>query len=356
MKNGETSLILITKAEQMLVKATTIQKAKELKDLALTAKQWATRKGLGKEIINHCHVYAIRAEIRMGELLIATERAKGTDKGGRQYVDGHHPLPSNPPPTLAELHISKNESAQAQKLAEAPKEIKKKADAGEISHSRALQMVAKADREEARHEAALKIEITNPGIIVGDFRDHAEEIPDGSLNLIFTDPPYSRKDIDLLPGLAEFAAAKLADGGSLLCYVGHLQLMAALEIFKEKLRFWWIICCLHSGGNTLMREYGIYAGWKPILWFVKKTRDNPNIIVNDVISGGKEKDRHEWQQAEAEAEYWINKLCPEGGFVCDPFLGSGTTAIAAAKLGRKWMGFEIDTDTAKMASKRISEL
>ena len=50
----------------------------------------------------------------MGEMLAQTERAKGTDKGGRPKIDGDRALPSNPPPTLAELHVSKRESAEAQ--------------------------------------------------------------------------------------------------------------------------------------------------------------------------------------------------------------------------------------------------
>lgn len=356
MSNGETSIVLMTRAEQMLVKATTIQKAKELKDLALTAKQWATRKGLGKKIIQHCELYAIEAEIRMGELLATTERAKGTAGKGRPKIGSHHALPPNSEPTLAELGITKNESANAQKLATAPVKIKEKLRAGEIKLNTVRVIIKKLDREKERQKAASEIKDINPGIIIGDFREHAKEIPDGSLNLIFTDPPYSQNAIELFPDLAEFAAAKLGDGGSLLCYVGHLQLMDALEIFKKHLRFWWVICCLHSGGKTLMREYGIYSGWKPILWFVKKTRDNPNILVNDVVSGGKEKEHHEWQQAEKEAEYWIDKLCPADGIVCDPFLGSGTTAVAAEKLGRKWIGFEIDADTAKLSGKRISDL
>ena len=42
-----------------------------------------------------------KRESAEAQMLAQTERAKGTDKGGRQYVDGNMPLPSNPPPTLA---------------------------------------------------------------------------------------------------------------------------------------------------------------------------------------------------------------------------------------------------------------
>ncbi len=210
-------------------------------------------------------------------------------------------------------------------------------------------------RETKRKEAAAKCRTMNKQIIVGDFRDHADKIPDGSLSLIFTDPPYDRKAAILFDGLGEFADRKLAEGGSLICYVGQINLSAAMVALQKSLRYWWTICCLHSGKKTLMREYGIRAAWKPILWFVKGTRDNKQDIVTDVVSGGQEKEDHKWQQAELEAAYWIEHLTPKDGIVCDPFLGSGTTAIAANSLKRKWIGFEIDPVTAQAASARIGQ-
>jgi len=43
----------------------------------------------------------------------------------------------------------------------------------------------------------------------------------------------------------------------------------------------------------------------------------------------------------------------EGEFVFDPFLGSGTTAAVAAKLGRRFLGIEIDEKFACLAAKRV---
>lgn len=40
--------------------------------------------------------------------------------------------------------------------------------------------------------------------------------------------------------------------------------------------------------------------------------------------------------------------------VCDPFLGSGTTAIAAEALGREWIGMDISKDYCKLARERIA--
>jgi site-specific DNA-methyltransferase (adenine-specific) len=51
----------------------------------------------------------------------------------------------------------------------------------------------------------------------------------------------------------------------------------------------------------------------------------------------------------------IQCFCPEGGIVLDPFIGSGTTAIAALKLNRKFIGFEISKDYCELANERIEK-
>jgi site-specific DNA-methyltransferase (adenine-specific) len=43
------------------------------------------------------------------------------------------------------------------------------------------------------------------------------------------------------------------------------------------------------------------------------------------------------------------------GVVCDPFMGSGTTGVAAVKLGRRFIGIEIEEKYFSIACKRISD-
>lgn len=209
------------------------------------------------------------------------------------------------------------------------------------------------NRQTKRKEAAAK---TEPqffdNVHIGDFRTLTEKVADGSLSLIFTDPPYDKKAQQLFDGIGEFAASKLCEGGSLICYVGQTQVPTAITDLQKHLRYWWTLCCIHTGGANLMNEYGIRCGWKAVFWFVKGTRDNKEDIVSDVMSGGREKSHHDWQQSQSEAEYWIDHLCPADGIVCDPFLGGGTTAAAAIKLNRKWIGFEKDHDQAVLAMSR----
>jgi modification methylase len=44
----------------------------------------------------------------------------------------------------------------------------------------------------------------------------------------------------------------------------------------------------------------------------------------------------------------------EGDLILDPFIGSGTTAVAAEELGRKWVGIEKDKKSVELANNRVS--
>jgi SOS regulatory protein LexA len=50
---------------------------------------------------------------------------------------------------------------------------------------------------------------------------------------------------------------------------------------------------------------------------------------------------------------FIQCFCPPGGIVLDPFMGSGTTAVAAVKLDRNFIGFEISKEYCTIAKQRL---
>ena len=58
---------------------------------------------------------------------------------------------------------------------------------------------------------------------------------------------------------------------------------------------------------------------------------------------------------EALVEPCILAGCPAGGLVLDPFTGSGTVGAVARRLGREFVGAELNPDYAEMARKRIAE-
>ena len=54
------------------------------------------------------------------------------------------------------------------------------------------------------------------------------------------------------------------------------------------------------------------------------------------------------------AERLIRMFSSVGDTVLDPFLGTGTTAVAAAKTGRNSIGFEVDEHYFDLAHRRIA--
>lgn len=62
---------------------------------------------------------------------------------------------------------------------------------------------------------------------------------------------------------------------------------------------------------------------------------------------------HPTQKPEKLLAKIILASCPPGGLVLDPFLGSGTSAVVARKLGRHFLGFELDLEYCLLALRRL---
>jgi len=194
-----------------------------------------------------------------------------------------------------------------------------------------------------------------PGLYHGDFRELSEQIANDSVDLVFTDPPYNGKSVDLYGDAARVAKRILKPGASFVAYSGQSHLPEILSKCSVYLQYWWTIAGVHGGGNQILNKLGVRCGWKPLVWFVKGTRGDVQNILLDTIKGDREKDEHEWQQSEEEAYYYIEKLTTSDGLVVDFFVGGGTTMTAAKRLGRKWIGFEVNASSIERASKRINE-
>jgi site-specific DNA-methyltransferase (adenine-specific)/modification methylase len=65
---------------------------------------------------------------------------------------------------------------------------------------------------------------------------------------------------------------------------------------------------------------------------------------------------HPTQKPEEMLKRIIIASSNKGDLVLDPFLGSGTTAVIAKKLGRNWIGIEQSSKYAEMAKTRISRV
>jgi len=156
------SLVIFSKAAELLVQANTIQKAKELKSMAIVAGEWAKQKGMGREAIQHCRSYELRAERRMGECLLETERATGAKGIGKSVVTN-----GDRTPKLSDLNITKRESAEAQLLAKLPVKMFEEVVAGEKTKTQV--------RRERNKEEILKKVAT---------------LPRGTYRVFYADPPW----------------------------------------------------------------------------------------------------------------------------------------------------------------------
>ena len=72
--------------------------------------------------------------------------------------------------------------------------------------------------------------------------------------------------------------------------------------------------------------------------------------------GPQERPLHPWQQALEPVWHWIRQVSEPGELVVDPFLGSGTTAVAAVLEGRRFLGCDLDPGCAETTRRRLVDL
>lgn len=171
---------------------------------------------------------------------------------------------------------------------------------------------------------------------VGKARDVMADIPDCSVNLVLTDPPYGDQAQPLYEWLAEWSARVLIPGGSLICYTGQSRLNRDMRIFDRHLRYWWLLTMKHDRAQRLPGKF-IVAESKPVLWYVKEFRRG-RTLVNDMISSERDRSAHPWAQGSGGVAFLIENLTEPGEFIADPFAGTGRWGEIAAQMGRRWVG------------------
>lgn len=133
------------------------------------------------------------------------------------------------------------------------------------------------------------------------------------------------------------------------------------------------------GDQTVVKEQQGQASWiksKPTAELIKQRTVREGIDTRgggqgsgEIVSGLTRNARSVWSiptQPYPDAHYAVfpEELvrrvvlagCPEGGVVLDPFLGSGTTALVARRLGRRALGIELNPAYAEQAAKRTRQL
>lgn len=246
-------------------------------------------------------------------------------------------------------------------------------------------------------------------VVCSDITEALPMLPDGFADLIILDPPYnlSRRFGDihfartsdeqyedyLRSWLPEVCRKLKSDGSLYLC--GDWHCTSALQrVLSEELTILNRITWQREKGR------GARANWKNSMediWFAVKNPDNYNFNLDAVKirrrvkapymnDKGQPKD---WQKTKegkfrdtCPGNFWDDISVPfwsmpentdhptqkpeklyaklilassqKGDIVFDPFMGSGTSAVVAKKLGRDFLGIEISEDYCLLAQKRLN--
>lgn len=219
------------------------------------------------------------------------------------------------------------------------------------------------ERKEANKNPAITVTEDDVEVFVGDVRTGLPQIKDGSVDVVFVDPPYGREAVEeLYRYIASVAGRILREGGSLAVMCGGAYLDKAMrELATDKsLRYNWTIAYLcKSNGSPLIHSRKVATATKFVLWYVKGSYDGK--IVYDFVEAppddGTDKEHHVWGQSVAGVKEILRRLSKDGDTVCDLMCGGGSTVVAALELGgRKIIACDVDKEAVRTTQRRVRRL
>lgn len=189
----------------------------------------------------------------------------------------------------------------------------------------------------------------------GSFQTVLSDVQD--VDLILTDPPYPYKFIDVWSDLGAWAAQALKPGALLVAYSGQYWLggrravkthpaeRGVVQRLAEHLEFVVMTWLSTPGANVAVHQVPVMSGGKPILFYARPgTYDGPlrEVPPAEVVSPRRTREMHKWEQHLIPARELVERYSEPGDLVAEPFLGSGTFALAALQAGRRVVGAELD--------------
>jgi len=214
-------------------------------------------------------------------------------------------------------------------------------------------------------------------IVCGDCLELLKEIPDKSIDLVLTDPPYN---IGFIPQRGTFDAIKndnlnwekfgkfiqpilnnfyriLKDNSVAYIFTG----------FSSSSSFYYQYL-INAGFNVkcqlvwVKNNFGIGYHFRPQhedIWVCFKGNPPPpknaisSVIFESKVSSSKQ--FHSCQKPLSLIRRLIQQYTKEKEIILDSFVGSGSVAVASKQLNRKFIGIEIEEDFCKIAEKRLKE-
>ena len=203
----------------------------------------------------------------------------------------------------------------------------------------------------------MKVEIGNATLYLGDCMDILPTLD--KVDAVITDPPYgigaAKKDF------APRGKAKPRDYGGGDDWDNCTPSVELIDAIRSKADW-----CLLFGGNYFFLPPS--SCW--LVWDKLNSGDFADCELawtnwpkavrrlqwrwNGMIRQGNEERYHPTQKP-LEVMKWVITLCPKSETILDPFMGSGTTGVAAIQLGRKFIGIEREPKYFEIACKRIEQ-
>lgn len=222
------------------------------------------------------------------------------------------------------------------------------------------------------------IKTNNLWLMQGDCLERMKEIPDGSIDMILTDPPYlmTKRGKSCRPNYMKSGMSNNLFDGELPNTAGWMKL--CYEKLKDGSHFY-----VFTNTNSLQDflNEAIEQGFKlhnvismikdtkmPNRWYLKYTeivlffRKGKAVPINDMTSRDyefvtmptqKNGKLHISQKPLCFIEKLIANSSHEGYTVLDLFMGSGTTGVACVNLNRSFIGIELDENYFNIAKDRI---
>lgn len=203
-------------------------------------------------------------------------------------------------------------------------------------------------------------------IIRGDCIEILPTLPAGCIDFVLTDPPYlvsyrsrSGRSIKndtrsewLEPAFAEIYRALKRDAFCVSFY-GWPKVERFMHAWKRA-GFYPVGHLVWTKTYPSNRQYVAYQHETAYL-LAKGRPPLPKDPLPDVLawkySGNR---RHPMEKTEEALEPIITAFSPPGGIVLDPFCGSGSTAAAAKRHGRHYLGIELDERYWRIANDRLN--
>lgn len=203
-----------------------------------------------------------------------------------------------------------------------------------------------------------KVIIGDATLYLGDCMDILPTL--SKVDAVITDPPYginenskkvaSRGKLAAPKDYGDFDWDKAPPTDNLIELIrtkGHYQAFFGGNYFTLPPTSCWLVWDKLNGDNDFADCELAWTNWH-------KAVRRLQWRWNGMIRQGNE-ERHHPTQKPLEVMKWVITLCPKAESILDPFMGSGTTGVAAIQMGRKFIGIEREPKYFDIACQRIEQ-